>query len=313
MSWFQVYKYVLNTQTEEQEIAPVKIPLRRLIDFNSIKKGIKAGDQIYADLLRKPINSFINSELQTQIDNYSYIVVHQDEQDEDYFVPTKSRVVDDVLFFEAVEDIEKDTLQSKYYAVYYGTANLKYIVEDTYNQASVYIKPDIFTQSYYDIGSTEFYTYTADINSELYSLAYYNSGIDWIDGVSKKIEAKAFGIFDGPKLRVIGSKGKSYGKFRIRIFSYSNEETISSIPAVDWVDIDCYSSVESSNEILYQIENLEYNKYIFEIETLGNKNPLASSNDIKIDKYMFNPNYGLFCDKEQINPNISFITIAGVR
>lgn len=313
MSWFQIYKYIYNSQTTEYDIAQVKVPLRRLINISNLKKDIEAGEQIYANLQNRSINSYINPGLETATDDYSYIVVHQDEADENYFFPVKSKVDGNVLHFEAVESIQKNIFETRYYAVYYGSSYIKYITPENNEDQLIYVKPEVFVTSYYNIDSIENYTYTADLNSELYSLAYYNSGIDWIDGVSKKIEAKAFGVFDGPKFKLIGSKGKSYGKFKIRIFAYSNEETISSNASVDWVEVDCYADDELSDQTLYQIETLEYNKYIFEIETLGNKNPLSASNDVKIDKYMFSPDYGLFCDKEEINPSLSFITIAGVR
>lgn len=313
MSWFQIYKYIYNSQTTQYDIAQAKVPLRRLININNLRKDIEAGEQIYASLQNKSINSYVNSALETVTDDYSYIVVHQDEADEDYFLPVKSKVTGNILHFEAVESVQKNIFQTKYYAVYYGSSYIKYITQEDNDGQLIYVKPDVFTNSDYNIDSIESYTYIANSDSELYSLAYYNSGVDWLDGVSKKVEAKAFGVFDGPKFKLIGSKGKSYGKFKIRIFAYSNEETISSNVSVDWVEIDCYSDTESFDQVLYEIETLDYNKYIFEIETLGNKNPLSESNDVKIDKYMFSPNYELFCDKEEINPSLSFITIAGVR
>lgn len=313
MSWFQAYKYVYNTQTEEDDLVQLKIPLRRKINISNLKKDIQEDEQVYANLQGKSINSFINSNLETTTDNYSYIVVYQDDADEDFFKPVQSKVIDNILYFKSFEDINKETIQSKYYAVYYGVTNIKYIEETIDGDDTVFVRPNVISASDFDIVTIEEYTYTADESSEIYSLAYYNSGIDWKDGISQKVGAKAFGVFDGPKLQIYGSKGKSYGKFRVRIFSYSDEETISSIPAIDWVEVDCYSGTQLNNQILYQIENLEYNKYIFEIEVLSNKNTLSSSNSVNIDKYMFSPDYGLFCDKEEINPSISFVTIAGVR
>ena len=40
---------------------------------------------------------------------------------------------------------------------------------------------------------------------------------------------------------------------------------------------------------------------------------MAITNSVKIDKYEFSPNYGLTYSQEEINPNLAFITIAGLR
>lgn len=158
------------------------------------------------------------------------------------------------------------------------------------------------------------YSYDATEDSQKeYKLAFYNNGLDWIDGKSQSIGAKAFGSFDGPKFRVIGKKGPNYGKFRIRIFSYYDNNSISKNVALDWTTVDCYASQESSDQILYLNTSLEYSKYIFEIEVISDKNVMSSSNSVEISKYQFFPNYKLTYDVEELNPNISFIKIGGIR
>jgi hypothetical protein len=63
----------------------------------------------------------------------------------------------------------------------------------------------------------------------------------------------------------------------------------------------------------YDSIDLQYKKYIFELETLAEKNIMAITNSVKIDKYEFSPNYKLTYSQEEINPNLAFITIAGLR
>ncbi len=77
--------------------------------------------------------------------------------------------------------------------------------------------------------------------------------------------------------------------------------------------MDCYASQESSDQILYLNTSLEYSKYIFEIEVISDKNVMSSSNSVEISKYQFFPNYKLTYDVEELNPNISFIKIGGIR
>lgn len=305
MAWIPVYK--ASSQL-------VDLPFKSTISINSLSKNIDAGEQVYADLQNKVLNKKVSSNLEEQTDDYSYLVVYEDNTDEDFFVPVKSKIVDNLVYFETFEKIEKDSISDRYYAIYYGVKNIKYVQKTTDNQNNeIYVIPDNPTSSNYHIQSIDNYPYIANENSELYSLAYYNSGTDWIDGVSKKIGAKAFGFFEGPRLKIIGSKGKQYGTFRIRIFAFLDDETISPSTSLDWTEIDCYSGSELANQVLFEKQDLSYDKYIFEIETLPTKNISSDRFDVKIDSYMFSPDYGLIISGQNINLNVAFVTIAGVR
>ena len=314
MSWFSVYNSTLNVQTQEYEYSSVNIPLKRIINLNNLPKAISAGEQIYIDLKDKYINKYINTSVQETTDTTSYLVVYEDYSDDQYFVPIASRVsTENILYFTAHEDIEKNIFTNKYYAIYYGLSNLKYIYSTVdENNNTIYVR-DAEGAVAFDLNVISDYTFSATSSTEDYSLAFHNSGVDWVDGKSQKFGAKAFGVFDGPKFKLIGSKGRQYGKFKINIYSYNDQNVISSVPVVDSFEIDCYQTTEQSNQILYEKTNLDYKKYIFEIETLFEKNIMSSSNDILIEGYMFTPNYQLAYETEIINPNLSFIKVSGVR
>jgi len=319
MAWFTPSKYELSIAGGEIEEKPINPPLKRVIKLDDISQSVTAGTQLYINLDNLNINRYLSSSLVLTEDDFSYIVVLEDDIDEEFFVPVKSRIVDNVLYFIAEEDIEKGVNTDRYYALYYGSTYIKTVelVDDVY-VSQVYGDPveEIGEGLYFDLAESniDFYSYEAsgdDVGQ--YSLAFYNSGVDWKDNVSQKEGAKAFGIFDGPRLQIIGPKNELYGKFRIRILQYTNNENISSIPAVDWTEVDCFSYEALQNQVLYQITNLEYRKYIFEIETLSTKNTMAKTKDVKIDLYKFTPNYNLTYGAESLNPNITFVKVAGVR
>jgi hypothetical protein len=52
---------------------------------------------------------------------------------------------------------------------------------------------------------------------------------------------------------------------------------------------------------------------MFEIESLLEKNVMSSSSSVNIKQYTFYPDYKLFYSKEEINPDIPFIRIGGIR
>jgi hypothetical protein len=326
MTWFKPIKdsIIISAGTEESDLTSsyfINIPVRRKIYLDDLPNDIEQGEQVYVNLDDKFVNKYINSSLQEVTDNYSYLVVYEDTADTSLFLPIKSRAIDNVLYFNAVEKINKETSYTKYYSVYYGATNIKFLEErgiegNTYYQklAAEYI-PSV-EGLYFDLDpdNIQEYSYDATEDSQKeYKLAFYNNGLDWIDGKSQSIGAKAFGSFDGPKFRVIGKKGPNYGKFRIRIFSYYDNNSISKNVALDWTTVDCYASQESSDQILYLNTSLEYSKYIFEIEVISDKNVMSSSNSVEISKYQFFPNYKLTYDVEELNPNISFIKIGGIR
>lgn len=311
MSWFPVYKETYNSQTSEFEYNQINIPLKRIISINNLKSNVSQDEQIYVNLDNIKVNSYINSSLQKVTDDYSYLVVYEDYTDDEYFVPVQSTVVNNVLYFKAVEPIEKETISDRYYAVYYGTANLKYMITTLNNEnENIYVRPDTLGTAVYDLSSYEQYTVSVDETTSDYSLGYYNSGTDWINGVSKKIGAKAYGIFDGPRLKIVGSKGRQYGKFKINIYPYTDQIIVATTQ--EFI-IDCYSTTTLDNQTLFEKQDLDYKKYIFEIETISDKNIMSLSNDVRIDKYMFNPDYGLTYEEEKINPSLSFVKISGVR
>lgn len=142
-------------------------------------------------------------------------------------------------------------------------------------------------------------------------MAFFNDGVDWINGISQRAGARAFANFDGPGLRIYGYVGPSYGKINLRIIqktSETNEEKI----ILDSFEIDCYSFQEE-NKIIFEKTDLEYQEYNLELEVVNDKNILSSSNSIRIEKITFLSNFNFVLGNQELNPNLSFKSIGGVR
>ena len=298
-------------------------PLRRKVLIDDLEEDIEAGEVVYVNLGTKFVNQYYDETLTLQTNQDSYIVVYEDSESDAPGTVVKSKAINNLVYFTAAERHPKNTKSSMSYSIYYATEYLKYLQQFiTLDDKIVYKMVDnpedvIYAQGAFfdlDVASFSSYTYSATTSStKSYQLALYNNGTDWEDNYSLTPGAKAFGIFDGPGFEIYGEKGPRSGKFRIRILSLYDDNSISKNVILDWTEVDCYNSNLLQSEILYENSNLEYKKYIFEIETLTDKNIMSQSNSVKIEKYMFSPNYKLIYEKEEFNPDLSFVTVGGVR
>jgi len=82
--------------------------------------------------------------------------------------------------------------------------------------------------------------------------------------------------------------------------------------ALDWFEIDCYST-EEKQQVIFEKTDLEYLDYSLEIETLGDKNVLSTSTEVRINKISFLKNYNFDINDQVINPDLLFKSIGGVR
>lgn len=324
MAWFKYLKNTYNIDSATPTAEYGSAPIRRRVLLDGLQENIEEGEVIYVDLGNKLINTYVASDLSIGNNDDSYIVVYEDEESDAYATPVKSKVVDNIIYFKAAEKHYKNADTSRYYSIYYGNNGIKYLEEYlTLEDQVVFKQIDDFDVTIFQDGifldlateEVETYTYSAEIDSSLksYKLALYNNGIDWKNNMSTNPGSKAFGVFDGPGFQINGSTGPNFGKFKIRILSFYDDNSISRNIALDWTEVDCYNSTTTNDTIIYSNSSLEYQKYIFEIEVLSDKNIMSTSNSIKIDKYMFSPNYKLTYEKEEFNPDIAFIKIGGIR
>lgn len=256
----------------------------------------------------------------------------------DAATPVVSKVVNNILYFKAAKNHEPDVLPSGYYSLYYGSNYIKYIhatpvISDSLKSYELIRYPqnqidEIESSPGYSIyysatpPSINLYdTQIAKSSTGYYRLAYFNDGIDWINNLSKKVGSKITGTFSGPNLRIYGNIGPGYGKCRIRIITsdkkISNtmekfESNTTENIELDWYEIDCYST-EEKNTIIFQKNDLKYFDYILEIEVIEDKNILSTSNQILINKISFLKNLNLSFGNQNLNPDLSFKSIGGIR
>lgn len=296
-------------------------PLKRIIDLDDLNGDIYAGDIVVVPLNGKKINKSFSSTLTEVQTPGSFIVVYEDDADETFFQPVRSRIVEDNLYFEPYEQYLQGYLSSKYYAIYYGLNNLKYLTlndDQIYQQIDTVSIESVEDGQYFELTEEESWLgslrYVNLDSSEKYTLALYNNGIDWVDNRSQKIGAKAFGFFDAPLLSIYGTTGPDMGSFRIRILKMSGTNEFTKNIILDWQTVDCYGKETVQYQELFQFTDFpDDGKYMFEIETVLTENSKSTSPDVIIDGYWFVPNYSLTIQKEQIYEGIAFIRIGGIK
>jgi hypothetical protein len=328
MGWFTFLQ-----ASQDATPAILQTPLRRELIIDNIEDPFNEGDILSIKLNGKKINKKLDGTLTEVIDANSYLVVYEDFTDDSFFEPVKSLIVDDVLYFKAYEDGGPNIFSTKKYSIYYGLNNinnLEYLGDGIYKQVIEQdLDPEVFPDSEEgeqepepQVGISyilseediEFGLFRTTENSgKSYQLALYDKGVSWINNKSQKIGAKAFGVFDGPKLYIYGDKGPDFGKFRIRITKVDSDNNFINTIALDWQTVDCFAR-DLNEQIIFELtEELGYERYLFEIETILEKNSSSTSNSITIRSYEFIPNYKIQITNEQINPSVAFIRIGGIK
>lgn len=310
MAWFKYIKY--------QETLPstnYKYPLvKREIVFPKPKEDILKDSWIYIKLDGLKIDKFINNLAIEESDSTSYLVVYeQTAQDGEEFTFVESQIIDDVLYFRAAEDHKKDVDLTKRYSLYYRTKKIKNLKQVTNNSNIEYQEVDL-EDSDYPITTqvTNDYLTTVSVSDvKNYGFSFLNQNIDWVDGESKKQNAKAIGIFTGPSLTLNCNTGPNFGIFKISIIKISDEATPGSEKIIDSYLVDCYSSSSDTKDV-YLNTSLDYKEYIFEIESNFQKNPLSSDGKIKINSFSYLHNPFLTFGVELFSPNLLSRKITGV-
>jgi hypothetical protein len=289
---------------------------------------------LFVDLQDNEINYLYDADLSKVEQDHSYVMVYEDLIDSSNATPVSTTVLDNIVYFKSAKEHAIGPGNSVNYNLYYGRDYIKYIKPTSYYNYDIdetvysYIQYDQSTISYYLTGNNSqdnaiLSATPSDVNlyqdvvnknsSENYTLTFFNDGVDWVDNKSTKAETKVIGNFNGPKFKLIGNIGPDYGMFKYRISTKSNSNQQIEQVVVDWTGVDCYSSSGLLESELLDISNLGYEEYIIEIETLYDKNVLSYGNNILIKEIQFLKNYNISLGEELINPDLSFISIGGVK
>lgn len=242
--------------------------------------------------------------------------------------------MDNIIYFKSAKEHPIGPGNSVNYNLYYGRDHIKYIQPTSYYNYDIdetvykYIQNNQSTINYFltsnnsqknaplsaTPSNVNLYQSTIDKDSnENYKLTFFNDGVDWIENESTKAEVKVIANFNGPKFKLIGTVGPNYGMFKYRISTkITSDQQIEQV-ILDWKDVDCFSSSVVSGTTLLNLTDLGYEEHIIEIETLYDKNVLSSGNNILIKEIQFLKNYNISLGEESINPDLSFISIGGVK
>lgn len=314
MSWFRYLPSDASPNQVTQDENYVYPLLRRIIEVPDLKQTIPAGSWLFVEVKDLKIDDYIDDSLLTQKEQNSYLVVYESNAADDYvFVPVKSHIISNRLFFKTAEQHLVNTKPEKQYSLYYKTDDLKSIkkvqngqfedyISCPSNEAEFITTPDEVDQTFFNV-----YPNT----NEIYSFSFTNINVDWKNGLSLSPGAKVIGTFTGPFFELYCDKAPDYGKFRIKLIALSNESTPTSVVEQDWITIDLFDSTTKLNQLVYSKNNLYYKNYIFEIVSNFEKNDLSTNGQIKIDHYSFGYDAKCNVKAEEINPYLSIRKIFG--
>ncbi len=305
MTWFRYLPATANPSISLQDTSYVYPILRRKINVPTLKQDILKDSWLFADISDISINKFINSSLEQETKQNSYIVVYESRASDDYnFIAVKSHIIGDRIYFQTAVDHEKDIEIENQYSLYYKTDNIKKI-KKTYNGVyedyiSCVEEQAEFVTTTSDIDETSF-----DVSSNtsaFYNFSYLNLEKDWENGITKNPGAKLIGTFTGPLFELFCNKGPNLGKFKLRIISLSSDATPEDIVEVDWQEIDLFSENTRENILVFSKTDLYYKDYIFEIKADYEKNSLSKNGKIEIDHYSYAFNPYATIGNEEVSP-----------
>ena len=300
------------------------------------------GDWIYVSLLNLNIGkvySVDNNIVLSALDPDSYIVVY--ELDEE-FIATYSFVDSDLnLYFKSVSDISYGSRPVGTYYVYYHSDNVQYI--ETFGSSYVQISPNsssgfMGSESVAGLGFVDRYSNVVlggPTNTRVASLSFISTSGSW-EGLSSNVPGnKAMGRFDGPLVKIYGSKKPTGGKASVKIIKTSSSGNGQSVIREDVIDlfslnteidtliyeldVKDYISFEDLNEY-YDSQNYQEEQraairgsFVFEIEILNESNISSSGKDVEVTKYAFGKNHSLTVGEEEIYDQIVFISTGVIR
>ena len=298
-----------------------------------IKDSIHRNDWLFSKVTNNNINYLYTQSLAKEEQDHSYLVVCENVNNSNDATPVQSKIVNDILYFKSAKDHTTGLISDVQYNLYYGKDYIKYIhatpyvdylngltyskyIQDTQSQIDYY-KVSNNSENYAMYSSTpssiNLYQYNLDKSSnEKYKLTFFNDGTDWVNNLSTKSGSKLLANFSGPKMRVKGVVGPEHGIFKYRIIKKANNTEETEEVIFDWVDVDCFNTI-LKEDTLIDIYNLEYFDYYIEIETTAEKNVLSSNKNIYIKEIQFLRNFNIQLGEENINPDLSFISIGGIR
>jgi len=333
MTWFK-YLSSDNNLNSPSNFGYLQAPLKRELSLLAPREYIHKNDWLFVDIGNNEINKIYDQSSSKGDQNHSYLVVYEyDGLDPSSLdstpSPVKTRVVNNILYFQAAQNHKQDYSMSGKYCLYYGQDYIKYLhatpyVQDNKTKYAYIAVPEVTAKLYdnlqnspqlYDATPTDinlYQTVLEETSKGYYTLAFFNNGIDWKESVSQKSGAKAFATFSGPNLKINAMTGPSNGKIKIRIISKQEKATDIEKVIVDWTEIDCFALKEEKS-VIYNKTNLEYGDYNLEIEVLEDKNILSTGKSVHIINISFLKNMRITLGEQQLSDTLVFTSLGGIR
>lgn len=325
MSWFNFY-------TTSELTTSIKPPIRRLIVFPNCSDNLKIGDWIHAPLADLTIGQVFYSEdntIQQKFDQDSFVVVYETSSDK---TVTYSYIDDNNnLYFKSLTNTNAGSRPDGSYYIYYHCDNAQYLALSGSNYIRT-INPSGTNYMGSPTGTgnnlLDYYShivYTGSSNSRVSQITYLGDPEIWLNGTTQTPGAKVLGNFDGPKLKIYGTKGPDKGKINLKIIKTSATTSGQSV-VYSSSNIDLYNMNTITDTLIFSIDLYEeqsvknlvghddyYGSFLYEIEVLESKNQSSTSNGFTISKHMYSKNYYLSFNKEEIETTISFSSTGVIR
>lgn len=326
MTWF----------TYTKNSASVYAPVRKKILFPTLVENLKQGDWVHVNLDEIEIGRvyyYDSGLIKSKLDYDSYLVVYETTTS---YTPTYSRILgfssefsyERNLWFKSVTDISAGSELPGSYYIYYHNDNIQFIElsSGSYVSTDPETGPSyIASESGTSASSIDMYSTVIqnnENNDRLASLSFLGTAGVWNKSESSTVGAKAIGTFNGPKFKLYAEKGPDCGKIKLKIVKTSSAGEGQKIVKSD-IEIDLYSPTQQNDQNVYSFDVTSeqifstyeeiYGDFSFEVEIINAKNPSSSGNKCKIEKYSFSKKYNLALSDEEINSNIAFKSIGGLK
>lgn len=305
MSWFRYLK------TEEGDFY---YPYAKRVISKFTPNSLIAKDQwLFVDVSDLDIDYYYNDSLEKVIDESSYLVVYETslESETGTGQPVACVIDDGILYFKAAEDHAADLETPKVYSIYYRTPNIRYMTTLEDSDPQEYIITTAENGLYNsDISEVDQTAYSVDLSATgYYNFSFINNSVDWVNGSTKVSGAKAYINFSGPNFELYGSKGPDFGKFRIKLVSFSNANDPTTKLELDWYIVDLYSSTFQEDVVLFSSQALPFKECSLELEVIYDKNILSSDYSVKLNRFEFSFNPYLKIGKELLFDQAVFSSV----
>jgi len=308
MIWFKYLKSSQSTSIAEENTNYSYPQVKRAIERFKPDIDIPKDFWLSVDVSDLSIDSYLNDSLEQSIDETSYIVVYENILRNNDFTPVQTKVIDEILYFKAAENHEANVFIPKQYSLYYKTPGIQNITPVTNGSITSYKVSE--SSNPYNPGelSGDLSLYSVSLGDPgYYNFSFINSGLDWENGRSIEDNAKVYINFLGPIFRLYGDTGVDYGKFLYRV---RPAELLPDDIVVDtFTSVDCFANVNSYDQNLVTLSNLDKREYILELVATGEKNVSAQNSYIKLSKFDFTFDLDLDLSKESLSTNINFVSL----